>query len=363
MIRKILLTVLLLMLVLAAIVFSLYQNALSQTLPLPDQGLVIEVQRGETFNSVLARLQEQGLLDTLWPAKLYMRIQQVSTRLQTGEFKVPAGSTLPDLFKVLTSGQALRHKVTLVEGITFAEARKLLQAHPLLQHPHSELSEQALFALLRERSKVSVRFDIRAESEFQHPEGMLYPDTYFFHKRDSDFSILLRAHDRLLTVLSEEWSERQKDLPLASAYEALILASIVEKETGVPSERAEIAGVFVRRLQKGMRLQTDPTVIYGLGERYAGNITRRHLKEKTAYNTYRINGLPPTPIALVGREAIHAALNPLDGESLYFVARGDGSHQFSETITQHNRAVRKYQLKRRADYRSSHQQPASSSAQ
>lgn len=363
MIRKALLILLLLNLVLAAAGYAYYQNLLARALPLPEQGLMIEVQRGDTFNHVLARLQQQGVLETIWPAKIHMRLQNLSTKLQAGEFRVPAGSNLPALFEVLAKGQPVRHKVTLVEGITFSEARRILKAQALLTHPYSELSDRELFGLLQQQRESGLEFEVDAATEFHHPEGMLYPDTYYFHKRDSDFSILLRAHEKLLKVLSEEWRERQKDLPLASAYQALILASIVEKETGVPSERAEIAGVFVRRLQKGMRLQTDPTVIYGLGERYAGNITRRHLREKTAYNTYRIDGLPPTPIALVGRDAIHSALNPLQGKSLYFVAKGDGSHQFSETITEHNRAVRKYQLKRREDYRSTHQLPTPSSAE
>ena len=169
----------------------------------------------------------------------------------------------------------------------------------------------------------------------------------------SDEDLLKQANARLEAVLAEEWDKRAEGLPYREPYDALIMASLIEKETGVPEERGEIAGVFVRRLRIGMRLQTDPTVIYGMGERYNGRITRNDLREPTPYNTYTIDGMPPTPIALVGREAIRAALNPVAGSSLYFVARGDGSHVFSNTLEQHNRAVREYQIKRRADYRSS----------
>ena len=185
-------------------------------------------------------------------------------------------------------------------------------------------------------------------------EGWFYPDTYIFPRGTTDIEILKQAYSRMNEVLDEEWSDKDKDLPFDTRYEALILASLIEKETGVAHERSEIAGVFVRRLQKGMRLQTDPTVIYGLGSEFDGNLTRAHLLEETPYNTYRINGLPPTPIAAPGRDAIRAAVNPAEGNALYFVGRGDGAHQFSATLEEHNAAVRKYQIEQRApDYRSS----------
>jgi len=198
---------------------------------------------------------------------------------------------------------------------------------------------------------------------FQYPgaktnlEGLFFPDTYQYHRGMSMLDILSQSHQRLLQVLDEEWQQRAEGLPYSSPYAALIMASLVEKETGVPSERRTIAGVFVRRLKNKMRLQTDPTVIYGLGQSFDGNLRSRHLKdEKNLYNTYRHFGLPPTPIATVGREAIYAALHPEAGKSLYFVAKGDGSHYFSETLAEHNKAVRHYQIeKRRKDYVSSPQ--------
>ena len=187
----------------------------------------------------------------------------------------------------------------------------------------------------------------------EFPEGRFFPDTYRFVRGMTDAQLLEKAYNRLEKVLAEEWQQRAPDLPYATPYEVLIMASLVEKETGVPQERGQIAGVFVRRMKIGMPLQTDPTVIYGLGERYNGKLTRAHLREPTPYNTYTIPGLPPTPIAMVGREAIHAALHPVSGSSLYFVAKGDGSHTFSDDLDAHNNAVREFQIKRRADYRSS----------
>ena len=181
----------------------------------------------------------------------------------------------------------------------------------------------------------------------EHPEGRFLPDTYHFPKNLTDVAFLKRAYDAMTQTLAREWEGRAVGLPLKTPYEALILASIVEKETGLASERQAIAGVFVRRLNKGMRLQTDPTVIYGMGDRYKGNIRKSDLQEDTPYNTYRRFGLPPTPIAMPGRDAIHATLHPDDSKNIYFVSRGDGSHHFSATLEEHNNAVIKYQLKGR----------------
>ncbi|HEX8543689.1 MAG TPA: endolytic transglycosylase MltG, partial [Pseudomonas sp.] len=227
----------------------------------------------------------------------------------------------------------------LVEGWNFRQVRAALAKQPKLEQALTGLSDNELMAKLGHP-------DV-------YPEGRFFPDTYRYVRGMTDVELLKQAYNRLDEVLDEEWAKRAADVPYVDPYQALIMASLVEKETGVPQERGQIAGVFVRRLRLGMLLQTDPTVIYGLGERYNGKLTRAHLKEATPYNTYVIAGLPPTPISLVGREAIHAALNPVSGSSLYFVARGDGSHVFSADLDAHNAAVREYQLKRRADYRSS----------
>ena len=219
----------------------------------------------------------------------------------------------------------------LVEGWTFRQALATIDAHPRFGGDAlANLTDEVLMSQLGRAG--------------EHPEGRFFPDTYRFPGKTGGLDVLRRALERMDRVLAEEWETRRPGLPIGTPYEALILASIIEKETAVAAERPQIGGVFVRRLQQGMRLQTDPTVIYGLGERYDGNIRRADLRESNPYNTYMINGLPPTPIALPGREAIRAALQPQDGDSLYFVARGDGSHEFSGTLDAHNRAVRRYIL-------------------
>lgn len=323
-----------------AAVFRYYQSELVREITFPDETLEIEIAKGASFNTVLNALIEKGVDIKPWVAKLYAKQNKVAHQLKVGEFSLQSPMTLPAMFEWLSSNKQVVYHVQFIEGTSYQDALKALANQPKLSQLLKGKSDQEIIALLGSQGKVS------------HLEGQFYPDTYSFHKGDSDLSILKRAHLRLHEILDEEWQSRAKGILLKQPYEALILASIVEKETGVAFERPEISGVFNRRLQKRMRLQTDPTVIYGLGDRYQGNITRKHLREYTPYNTYRINGLPPTPIALVGRSAIHAALHPKAGNSLYFVAKGDGTHQFSDTIEEHNIAVRKYQLTRRKDYRS-----------
>jgi len=302
--------------------------------------MVIEINKGDSLNKVLMKLSQMEVLPSSVVAKIYAREKKLANKIKTGEFLLKNNVTIPGLFELITSNQQITYNIQFIEGSTFNQVKRVLSSSPKLIHH------------LQGKSDTEILKVLNLGSSIKHLEGQFYPDTYTFLKNDSDIDILKRAHQRLQRILKEEWLKKEKKLPLKSPYDALILASIIEKETGAAHERSEISGVFIRRLNKNMRLQTDPTVIYGLGERYKGNLTRKHLKEKTAYNTYRMKGLPPTPIAMVGRDAIHAAVNPKEGRSLYFVAKGDGTHQFSETIHAHNKAVRKYQLKRRAGYRS-----------
>lgn len=350
--KRLFITLIIALLALSAGGFAYYLSILKQPLNVVANDNVVEIRKGEALYSVLSQLNERGVLpkERNWAAKVYLKIEShqgndIARNIKAGEFLLQPGIAMPELFALLTSNRQISYSLTLVPGSTFKQVTALLSETLKLKSVLTGKTVQQIMNLV----------PLDASFKTFHPEGLFYPDTYRYHKGDTDLSILQRAHKRLVKVLNEEWMAKEKGLPLISAYEALILASIVEKETGKPSEREEIAGVFTRRLQKKMRLQTDPTVIYGLGDRYQGNITRKHLRELTPYNTYRINGLPPTPIALAGREAIHAALHPAKGETLYFVAKGDGSHQFSKTISEHNKAVREYQLKRRKDYRSTHQ--------
>ena len=296
------------------------------------------IQPGDSLGKIAARLDDAGIIQYPEVFQVLARVDEVATALQAGDYLVTPKISHRELLSIFAEGQVRYYSVTMVEGKTLKEALTVLNEHPKLTEP----------MVLSDVIELVDTLD-----EGDNPEGLFYPDTYSFEAGATVESILRISYDRLEAVLAEEWRQRQNDLPYASPYEALVMASIIEKETGVPSERPDIAGVFVRRLGKRMRLQTDPTVIYGMGDRYEGKLNRRMLRERTAYNTYVIKGLPPTPIALVGREAIHAALNPSVGRALYFVARGDGTHYFSDTLAEHNRAVRKYQIvERREDYRS-----------
>lgn len=313
-------------------------SALQQPLNITQEEL-LDVPSGTTPTGTLNRLEADGLIKDAFWLRVYWRFNLAGQPLHSGEYRMVPGMTMDGLIGVWKRGDVVQYSVTLVEGWNFRQVRAALAKDEKLQQTLAGLSDSQVM----DRLGHSGIF----------PEGRFFPDTYRFVRGTSDADLLKKAYDRLEEVLAKEWAQRAADVPYKQPYQALIMASLIEKETGVPQERGQIAGVFVRRLRLGMLLQTDPTVIYGLGERYTGKLTRAHLKEPNPYNTYLVPGLPPTPIAMVGREAIHAALNPADGNSLYFVARGDGSHVFSDDLETHNNAVREYQLKRRADYRSS----------
>ena len=338
MIRRLLL-LLLLMAILAGLGAREIQRRWEAPLAIPAGGFTLGVAAGETLRGVASRLHREGVLRHPRLLQAYGRWTGLDAQIKRGEYRLPAGISAQELLLLLTEGKVIQYRVTLPEGITLARALALLDSREELA-PDLQGTGDARIAAL----------GLPHESA----EGLFFPDSYQFERGATDWQILQRAHAAMQEVLALEWAGRAEGLPYETPYEALIMASIIERETGLPEERGQIAGVFVRRLLKGMRLQTDPTVIYGLGESFDGNLRRAHLRDEgNPYNTYRHGGLPPTPIALPGRAAIHAALHPEPGEALYFVARGDGGHVFSSTLEQHQQAVRKYQLRRREDYRSS----------
>lgn len=313
-----------------------YQNFIERPLHQVEQGETFLVPTGTSLFAIARELERREWIKDARYLVWYARWQGNAQRVRAGEYLVRAGTTAPQLLQQMVDGHVVQHSFTIIEGWTFRELVAQLQANPMLLRTLDD-PWQIMQTLGYEEL---------------HPEGQFLPETYHFPRGFTDVQLLERAHRALQQVLEREWEQRAPGLPLKSPYEALILASIIERETGVAYERPEIAGVFVRRLQRGMRLQTDPTVIYGMGEAYQGRIRRRDLETDTPYNTYTRHGLTPTPIAMPSSAAIRAALNPEPGDTLFFVARGDGTHHFSATYEEHRAAVRRYQLNRREDYRS-----------
>ncbi|MFC3283651.1 endolytic transglycosylase MltG [Litchfieldella rifensis] len=298
-----------------------------------DEPTLYEVPRGAGYNRVVADLATRGVIDDAWAFRLLTRLKPGAVpRLRAGEYMLEPGMNGRELVALLGSDNVVSYPLTFPEGWTFRQMRELLASAPKLEQRTQDMSDDELMAELGR--------------DGEHPEGWFFPDTYRYHKGMSDLDILRQAHQRMEAQLEEVWAERDDDLPIDSPYEALIMASLIERETGAPEERRKIAGVFKRRMENGMRLQTDPTVIYGMGERYDGRLTRADLREETPYNTYVIDGMPPTPIAMPGRASLEAAVKPLPGNTLYFVSRGDGTHHFSRTLREHNAAVRRYILNR-----------------
>ena len=316
-----------------AVTMSRYKDFLNSGLQLPNGELHFPVGPGTSLNQLAYELEKRGVIEHPRFLILLGRELDMARRLQAGEYTLQQGMTPRALLELLVRGKVIQYQLTLIEGQTFREMVQRIQAHPVIDvtlaaHTDAEIMTRLGYPGI-------------------HPEGRFLPDTYRFPRGTTDLQFLERAYHAMSKLLEAEWEARAAELPLATQDEALVLASIIEKETGVAAERPAIAGVFIRRLRKNMRLQTDPTVIYGLGEKFDGNLRLRDLRTDTPYNTYTRHGLPPTPIAMPGADAIHAALHPEEGSSLYFVSKGDGSHYFSSTLEEHNLAVDKYQKGKR----------------
>ena len=326
------LVLLLVALLATGVLWQQYQDFRASPLAVPEAGLVVDFPAGSSLRGLAEQLVARDALEHPYWLRLLGRETGLAARLQAGEYRIAPGTTPEALLRQMAAGRVLQHELTLVEGHTFRQMMERIQAHPVLVQTLPGLSDEEIMERLGRAG--------------EHPEGRFLPDTYHFPRGTTDLEFLRRAYVAMERVLQAAWENRAEGLPLETPYEALILASIVERETGLPEERGTIAGVFVRRLQKGMRLQTDPTVIYGIGPDFDGRIRYVHLRTDTPYNTYTRHGLPPTPIAMPGVEAIQAALHPEPGDALYFVSRNDGSHHFSATLAEHNRAVDKYQRNR-----------------
>ena len=304
-------------------------RAYTQPLPLPQAPFAFDVRSGVSLSMVARELGAAGALPQPLALVALARLRGVDRTIKAGSYEIDAGITLPQLLAKLTSGDVTQTSLVIVEGATFGDVKRLLRENPNVKNTVLALPDGELMA----------RLGMPGAS----PEGRFFPDTYFFAAGSSDVALLNRARRAMDARLAAAWEHRASDLPLTSAYEALILASIVEKETGRAVDRPQIASVFINRLRKGMRLQTDPTVIYGMGEKFDGDLRKRDLEADTAWNTYTREGLPPTPIALPSQASIDAVLNPPVTDYLYFVSRGDGTSKFSVTLPEHNRAVTRFQ--------------------
>jgi UPF0755 protein len=327
--RRALLALLGLVLLAGTVVAALAWHWYRAPLALPHAPYDFEVRAGATLSGVARQLGDGGVLPHPMALVALARLQRVDRSIKAGSYEIDTGITLPQLLAKLTQGDVTQTALTIVEGTTFADLRRALRDNPHVAKTVVDLPDAEILA--------------RIGATEPNPEGIFFPDTYFFAAGSSDLALLKRAHRALEARLAAAWDKRASDLPLASPYDALILASIVEKETGKPEDRPLVASVFVNRLKRNMRLQTDPTVIYGMGERFDGNLRKRDLDADTSYNTYTRDGLPPTPIALPSQASIDAATRPAASTYLYFVSRGDGTSVFSSNLGDHARAVNRYQ--------------------
>lgn len=337
MFKKLLLILLVLAAGVAAAGWYKYQYFLSDPLVFQPAKKIFLLEKGWSARRLSAELVSQGVLSDKANKLLfdvYSRQSGEAARIQAGEYELRSGLTPPELLQIFIAGQVTQYQISIIEGWNYKRLLQVLKDDERLVQTLEGLSGEQIMEKLGAKGT--------------HPEGQFLPDTYSFVKNTTDLDVLRMSHKALKETLANEWAGKAKDSLLKTSYEALIMASIIEKETAAAEERPKISGVFNLRIQKGMKLQTDPTVIYGMGDAYKGNIRRRDLTTDTPYNTYTRKGLPPTPIALAGRDAINAAVNPEKGKELFFVAKGDssGTHKFSVTVKEHNAAVRKYQLKK-----------------
>ncbi len=326
-IRKILLAGFAVFLLSILIFFIVLEKQMQQPLPIKKTQL-LTVNKGSSVRSLAKELVTKGWIESHFWLRTYVRLYPNKVHIKAGTYQVPINSNLESLLTLLASGKEYQFQLTFIEGSTFKQWLAQLHKQPQLTHRLHSLTIKQIAKQLKIKQG--------------NPEGWFFPETYAFTQGTEDLELLKRAYADMQLLLAQLWQSRAEGLPYKTPYQALIMASIIEKETSYVPEQPLIASVFINRLAKKMRLQTDPTVIYGLGDRYQGDITRAHLREKTAYNTYKIKGLPPTPIAMPGLSALKAALNPAISNDYYFVSAGNGKHVFSKTLAEHNRAVRKF---------------------
>jgi len=311
-----------------ATAYFVYSESISK--PLENRTLKLEIPKGVGVSWLANHLQKQGVIENRHIFRAYTWLNKRDVQIKAGEYTLVDVVDIPELVEKVERGDVIQYSITLVEGHTFKDYLKQLKSQSRLEDELKDLTGRQIMQKLGAVGR--------------HPEGQFAPQTYFYQRGDSDFDVLRQAHQRMQVVVNDAWENRASDIKLKSPYELQIMASIIEKETGAAHERPEISGVFNNRLRIGMKLQTDPTVIYGMGDKYDGNIRRKDLRTDTEYNTYTRYGLPPTPIAMPGEAALKAAANPQATEALYFVGKGDGTHYFSKTLKEHNNAVIKYQL-------------------
>ena len=336
--KKFFVFLLILLLILGGVGFWGYQK-LTEFVHTPvnvTQDQLLTIERGTTGSKLAALLEQEKILEHADLLPWLLKLQPQLNKVKAGTYSLTGVKTLQDLLDMINSGKEAQFSVKFIEGKTFKEWRKNLENAPHLKQTLQGKSDKEIMALL------DIPAVAKAVYEWNNMDGWLYPDTYNYTPNSTDLELLKRSTTRLQKVLDKAWNERDENLPLADPYQMLILASIVEKETGVAAERPQVASVFINRLKANMKLQTDPTVIYGMGESYTGNIRKKDLETITPYNTYMIEGLPPTPIAMVSESALQAVAHPAKTDFYYFVADGSGGHKFTRNLNEHNKAVQEY---------------------